>query len=63
MKARVPSIGSSTQTWSAHKPLVEAAGGRFTDWRGAAPHDADGRVLAVGDARLTIQALPLLGLS
>jgi histidinol phosphatase-like enzyme (inositol monophosphatase family) len=47
--------------WSALKPLVEAAGGRFTDWRGDAPNEADGRVLAVGDARLTAQARPLLG--
>ena len=46
--------------WSALKPLVEAAGGRFTDWRGHSPHESDGRVLAVGDARLTDQALPLL---
>lgn len=46
--------------WSALKPLVEAAGGRFTDWRGAAPRETDGRVLAVGDPRLTPQALPLL---
>ncbi len=46
--------------WSALKPLVEAAGGRFTDWRGEVPDEADGRVLAAGDARLTAQALPLL---
>jgi fructose-1,6-bisphosphatase/inositol monophosphatase family enzyme len=47
--------------WSALKPLVEAAGGRFTDWRGDSPNEVDGRVLAVGDARLTAQARPLLG--
>lgn len=49
--------------WSALKPLVEAAGGRFTDWQGGAPHQSDGRVLAVGDAGLTAQALSLLAAS
>jgi len=46
--------------WSALKPVVEAAGGRFTDWRGETPRETDGRVLAVGDPRLAAQALPLL---
>lgn len=49
--------------WSALKPVVEAAGGRFTDWRGAPPSASDGRALAVGDPRLTEQALPLLALA
>lgn len=44
--------------WSALKPVIEAAGGAFTDWSGGAP--GDGRVLAVGDRSLTDQALPLL---
>lgn len=44
--------------WSALKPVIEAAGGAFTDWSGETPKD--GRVLAVGDARLTDQALKIL---
>ncbi len=44
--------------WSALKPVIEAAGGRFTDWQGQPP--SDGRVVAVGDARLTDQALAVL---
>lgn len=46
--------------WSALKPVIEAAGGAFTDWQGEAPND--GRVLAVGDPRLTQQALKVLNL-
>lgn len=42
--------------WSALMPVVIAAGGRVTDWRGQAP-DGNGQILAVGDARLTDQAL------
>ena len=45
--------------WSALVPVIEAAGGRVVDWRGATPDD-DGRILAVGDPRLIAQALPLL---
>ena len=45
--------------WSALVPIIEAAGGRVVNWRGATP-DADGRILAVGDPRLIAQALPLL---
>ncbi|MNR66713.1 Inositol monophosphatase family protein [compost metagenome] len=45
--------------WSALKPVVEAAGGRVTGWSGQAP-DGDGRILAVGDAALTPQALAVL---
>ncbi len=44
--------------WAAHVPLIEAAGGRVTGWEGEPP--ADGRILAVGDPRLTSQALALL---
>lgn len=45
--------------WSALVPVIEAAGGRVTNWRGAAPDD-DGQILAVGDAALTDQALVAL---
>lgn len=39
--------------WAALVPVVEGAGGRMTDWRGEALRfGTDGRVLAVGDARL-----------
>ena len=42
-------------------PVVEAAGGRISDWTGR-PLDlnSDGRVLAVGDARLQDQILDIL---
>jgi len=46
--------------WSALMPVVEGAGGRVTDWLGGAPSEADGRILAVGDPRLTDQALVAL---
>ena len=42
--------------WSALVPVVEAAGGEVTNWRGDAP-DHSGQILAVGDARLRDQAL------
>jgi len=42
--------------WTALVALIEAAGGKVTDWLGHPPHD-DGRILAVGDAALTEQAL------
>ena len=42
--------------WTALVALIEAAGGTVTDWLGHPPHD-DGRILAVGDAALTEQAL------
>jgi histidinol phosphatase-like enzyme (inositol monophosphatase family) len=42
--------------WSALVPVVEAAGGRVTDWRGETPAGS-GQILAVGDALLTDQAL------
>ncbi len=44
--------------WAAIVPVVEGAGGRVTDWRGAALTPAsDGRVLAVGDAGLLSAAV------
>jgi len=45
--------------WSALVPVIEAAGGKVVNWRGAAPDDS-GQVLAVGDARLIDQALVTL---
>jgi fructose-1,6-bisphosphatase/inositol monophosphatase family enzyme len=42
--------------WSALVPVIEAAGGQVTNWRGGTP-DAGGQILAVGDARLRDQAL------
>ena len=45
--------------WSALVPVVEAAGGGVTNWRGEAPDDS-GQILAVGDATLRDQALVAL---
>jgi histidinol phosphatase-like enzyme (inositol monophosphatase family) len=45
--------------WSALVPVVEAAGGEVTNWRGDTP-DGSGQILAVGDARLRDQALVAL---
>ncbi|WP_183252954.1 histidinol-phosphatase [Brevundimonas basaltis] len=45
--------------WSALVPVIEAAGGQVTNWRGEGP-DAGGQILAVGDARLRDQALVAL---
>ena len=42
--------------WSALVPVIEAAGGEVTNWRGEVP-DGGGQILAVGDARLRDQAL------
>ena len=45
--------------WSALVPVIEAAGGKVVNWRGAAPDDG-GQILAVGDERLIDQALVTL---
>ena len=42
--------------WSALAPVIEAAGGAVSNWRGAEP-DGGGQILAVGDMRLKDQAL------
>jgi histidinol phosphatase-like enzyme (inositol monophosphatase family) len=48
--------------WAALLPVVEGAGGRLTDWSGKRLRpDGDGRVLAVGDPALLVQAVALLG--
>jgi myo-inositol-1(or 4)-monophosphatase len=47
--------------WAALVPVVEGAGGRVTDWSGAALRpDGDGTVLAVGDKALLAPAMALL---
>ncbi len=47
--------------WAALVPVVEGAGGRVTDWRGAALTPAsDGHVLAVGDPGLLPRAVAIL---
>jgi histidinol phosphatase-like enzyme (inositol monophosphatase family) len=47
--------------WAALVPVVEGAGGRITDWSGAALRpDGDGTVLAVGDTALLAPAVELL---
>ena len=45
--------------WSALVPVIEAAGGRVTDWQGGPPNN-NGQILAVGDAGLTEPALSSL---
>lgn len=45
--------------WSALVPVIEAAGGQVSNWRGGTP-DSSGQILAVGDARLSDQALVAL---
>src|SRR5262249_35822713 len=45
----------------ALSPVIEGAGGRITDWHGYGLRMGSGdRVIAVGDARLLDEALPLL---
>ena len=45
--------------WSALVPVIEAAGGEVTNWRGDAPDDT-GQILAVGDVAIRDQALVTL---
>ena len=54
--------GLKLYDFAALAPVVEGAGGRMCDWRGKPLSAAsDGRVIAVGDAALVDQILPLLG--
>jgi histidinol phosphatase-like enzyme (inositol monophosphatase family) len=47
--------------WAALLPVIEGAGGRMTDWTGAALRaDGDGRAVAVGDPRLLAPVVALL---
>jgi len=55
----VAETGLKLWDWASHLPLIEAAGGRVTDWLGEEP-SGDGRILAVGDERLIDQALVAL---
>ncbi len=55
----VAESGLKPWDWTALVPVIEAAGGQVTDWRGEAP-GAAGQILAVGDARLRDPALALL---
>ena len=52
----VAESGLKVWDWSALQPVVEAAGGQVTDWRGAPPN-GNGQIIAVGDARVREQAL------
>jgi histidinol phosphatase-like enzyme (inositol monophosphatase family) len=52
----VAETGLKEWDWSALIPVVEAAGGQVTDWTGAPP-SGDGRIIAVGDARVREDAL------
>jgi histidinol phosphatase-like enzyme (inositol monophosphatase family) len=52
----VAETGLKVWDWSALIPVVEAAGGEVTDWRGG-PVSGDGRIIAVGDPRVREQAL------
>jgi histidinol phosphatase-like enzyme (inositol monophosphatase family) len=45
--------------WSALVPVIEAAGGAVSNWRGEAP-DGGGQILAVGDVGIRDQALVTL---
>ena len=47
--------------WAALIPVIEGAGGRMTDWQGAAlTLDSPGQVIAVGDAALLPEIIALL---
>lgn len=57
----VAEAGLKIWDWAALLPIIEGAGGRMTDWRGLPLSDgSDGRVIAVGDARLLAAAIVLL---
>jgi len=51
--------GLKVWDWSALVPVIEAAGGAVTNWRGEAP-DGSGQILAVGDVGIREQALVTL---
>ncbi len=54
--------GLEPYDFMALAPVIEGAGGRFTDWRGQAlTLGASGRVVAAGDARTHAAARALLG--
>ena len=50
--------------WAAGAALIEAAGGRVTDWQGnTLTPESDGTILAVGDPTLLEPALAALNSS
>ena len=51
--------GLKVWDWSALVPVIEAAGGEVTNWRGETP-DGKGQILAVGDTAIREQALVTL---
>ena len=54
--------GLKIYDFAALVPIVEGAGGLMRDWAGhPLDHDSDGRVIAVGDARLMAPILDVLG--
>lgn len=55
----VAESGLKVWDWSALVPVIEAAGGEVTNWRGKTP-DGSGQILAVGDVRIRDQALVTL---
>ena len=57
----VAEAGLKPYDFSALVPVVDGAGGRITDWNGAAlGPGSDGRVIAAGDPRIHEKALELL---
>jgi histidinol phosphatase-like enzyme (inositol monophosphatase family) len=57
----IAEAGLKPWDWAALVPIVAGAGGSLTGWDGAALHEgSDGRVLALGDARLLPAATALL---
>jgi histidinol phosphatase-like enzyme (inositol monophosphatase family) len=55
----VAESGLKVWDWSALAPVIEAAGGAVTNWRGETP-DGSGQILAVGDVGIREQALVTL---
>jgi fructose-1,6-bisphosphatase/inositol monophosphatase family enzyme len=55
----VAESGLKVWDWSALVPVIEAAGGEVTNWRGERP-DGHGQILAVGDVGIREQALVTL---
>ena len=55
----VVEVGLQTYDVAALIPIVEGAGGRFTDWEGG-PATKGGRVVAAGDPALHEQVLAML---
>jgi len=55
----VAESGLKVWDWAALVPVIEAAGGAVTSWRGETP-DGNGQILAVGDVAIREQALVTL---